>query len=108
MTNERRRERYGVCVRLVRPHQTLLNHRWWCADRCCSLFLACNDSTSTFAERTIYDRLYFFSSIYRGAESDLKAKARSGRARDVQIKDLKVYYLKVIDCMAIILSTFLL
>lgn len=69
---------------------------------CCTTLLyngfsACNDSTSTFAERTIYDRLYFFHSIYDGAEDDLKATARNGRARDVQIKDLKVYYLKVND-----------
>ncbi|CAN0497481.1 unnamed protein product, partial [Ectocarpus sp. 12 AP-2014] len=53
---------------------------------------ACNDATSTFAERTIYDRLYFFSSLYRGAQASLEA-SRS-RSRQVNPKDIKELYAK--------------
>ena len=38
-----------------------------------------------------------FSPILHGAEIDLKATARNGRARNVQTKGLKMYYLKMID-----------
>ncbi|CAN0563347.1 unnamed protein product [Ectocarpus sp. 12 AP-2014] len=53
---------------------------------------ACNDATSTFAERTIYDRLYFFSSLYKGAQASLET-SRS-RSRQVNPKDIKELYAK--------------
>ena len=82
-----------------RQHRTLLQsgllHNRW------SLVLARNDSTSTFAERTINDRLYVFMLICHGTESELKAAARNGRARVVHRKDLKLCYLKVVECTSL-------